>query len=503
METMINIYWTRHAESCSNYTIGSISDKIPIGYENNIGNDKIENIATEFQKRGLFQKLTSVPSDMRAAMLYHPNLSFIGMQQAIQLGPKFYNDKKIDIVFASPTVRTILTALLAFRSHKDIKKIYVVPYISEIQNAAKYGQYISKDVTDYQNTPIGKEKLFRIFSFLKNWLQKNWFTRYDDIELIDRLHELKKTLVKDNEKYNQEIISIDAFLNCHQSNYQNKNSCDYDETFDNLKNSICKLLTNNIFDESANAKSFFEKLTSDDIKLYRGPEIDFSLLEEEEKVITIDKIPSNINEFYKKYINTNRFKELMTEQNQSEINICCVSHGSALRSHFKTKDSKNFPSEFNDHIDNTQVFHERYNGVIDYKSYIPNKIRSSYQNFEALNTDICRSQSIKGAINYPLWNYEKEWSSVSFYDALQRPARAKDVMDDDVKEAYADKYQPRLVFGTSNTPDPNTMIYWKNDFASDAIKNKHTLKGGDVYKRKYLKYKKKYLQKKMKMKIND
>src|SRR5436305_770220 len=113
----ITIYWSRHAESCSNFDKGSVDDKPPNDYneKDNIGYDRREKNIEKISNN-----LVNPHKMLKAVGMYHPNLSFIGIQQAILLGTKFLKNHKIDAVFVSPTVRTIMTALIAYRSQPNI-----------------------------------------------------------------------------------------------------------------------------------------------------------------------------------------------------------------------------------------------------------------------------------------------------------------------------------------------------------------------------------------------
>ena len=177
----IIIDWIRHAESCANLDSKSYLDKAPTDYK-----DK-DNIGHMERTKQTEVNTWEMPDSslLKSTWKYQPNLSFIGMQQAILLGTDFINkEPAYDVVFASPTVRAIMTAMLGFRSKPNVV-IYVVPYISEHQNPMK-------DITgDYQNKPVNSNILKRIISFMKDWLSRKWFYFYDDIEVINKMFRLK------------------------------------------------------------------------------------------------------------------------------------------------------------------------------------------------------------------------------------------------------------------------------------------------------------------------
>lgn len=176
----IRINWIRHGESCANFDVGSNKDKKSVHPTNSgygiVGNqyeidryDKLqefenvkvagqiaytddiaivhEDIEEDMPKR-FVQWFTSF---ITASNYYEPNLSYIGMNHAINLGTDFFSTgdhhNPRNIYISSGLTRTITTALLALRFIPDAV-IYVVPYINEIGNAAQALK------ADWQNTAV-------------------------------------------------------------------------------------------------------------------------------------------------------------------------------------------------------------------------------------------------------------------------------------------------------------------------------------------------------------
>lgn len=147
---MPEIFWVRHAESCSNYASGHITDK-KVG-----GGSRIE-----------------------------PVLTYVGMQQAILFGNTTLRKSIIvndfDIIICSAKIRTVMTAMLACR-HMTDKKIYVVPYVNEV----------SRGLFGEQNLAISSDILSKNISFIKKWLNSHWINNFDDVEVVNDIAFIKK-----------------------------------------------------------------------------------------------------------------------------------------------------------------------------------------------------------------------------------------------------------------------------------------------------------------------
>lgn len=189
----ITIHWVRHAESCANFKGANFIDENlypdrTVGYEKltDLYINKLKQQRPSKTKKQLIDITSKLsPSALKNLVMYHPNLSFIGMQQAILLGSNFVQKQlPYDAVFVSPSLRTIMTALLAFRGTNQT--IIVVPFIVEHLNLA--GKF------DYVNAPLAIDKLKKYVTFVKEWLEKNWINNFDDIEIMTLLYTISNTI---------------------------------------------------------------------------------------------------------------------------------------------------------------------------------------------------------------------------------------------------------------------------------------------------------------------
>jgi hypothetical protein len=409
----INLYWIRHAESCTNFNFGMI-------------NENINDSTFKLNKRETIEQ----------HIKYHPNLSFIGMQQAIKLGD-FLKTIHFDYIIVSSTLRTIMTALIAFRNNQKtkIKKIIVAPFIYE--KIEQIGDY------EYQNYSVNSIRLKKMTSFIKKWLAKSWVTYFDDVETIDILnsynHILKTIKITTDEQkniINNQINKIKEIMKCKQ--YINrKHSEIVDDTKYEAKYSICvksiikrirylrnilikyemmfkSLLDSNnslLIDKIINHLQHF--MTDKTIEEYfKGPDVDFTLLEKYEKMES-NNIKKNFNRFYTDIL----YKLIKGIDYGQNINICCFNHGNLLRKHFMEKyDYQYNKSRYGKKIPNTGIFLEmiktyntNHKTFIDFYDrlkgnyfnqniYEPSHIRELYD-IENDNINICAINSIYGYIN--------------------------------------------------------------------------------------------------------
>ena len=402
---------------------------------------------------------------------YQPNLSYIGMQQAIMLGINYMtlNAQKYDIILSSASLRTVMTALLSLRQSPPNKIIYVCPYITEFVNISDKGGY------DYQNNQLSSAILKRFIKFIKEWLKDNWLEYYDDIEIILKLKELKSDINDDNDSITKSINNI---LECKPNIILNNNNI-YKPWMPYTwklkeKPKIYKSMTDRN-DCKRNLKTIFdackEKLKStnrDNIKLYttllyfselgdnvdtfiQGPKIDFSILEHFEKTDT-QKYTMNetscdviLNKFYTNvlpYIKNNIFKI-----KKDTYNICVFTHGNLMRTYFSKKYKKEKPG----FLMNTSIYAEELYtnnefNKFDFKDvnmtkHVPVKLRTQFKNFSSLNMDICRTQSVKGVINHNLfpegatyassaWEYVPYVNTVLNADVKFIEGKIKDYLSD-------------------------------------------------------------------------
>lgn len=481
--TQNHIYWVRHAESCANFDQGTYIDKNiypnrPFGFDNYVPKD--------VDKSNI---QVNIGTKIKAPWKYEPNLSYIGMQQAIKLGTEFINkNKPYDIIICSALTRTIMTAILACRRTNNV--IYVVPYINEIQNVF----YMLN--MDFQNTAVNSKILKKRIMFIKDWLQENWINNFDDIEVMDDLHNLRKILMeKDNIKFGFITTKILHYLTCKPNIKTNTDVEHKIETNIYTENPYVKCpniidliieLIDYLNKNELQTLSFYEKyknIVEDKfISFKRGATVNFKILEEYEKIYETkyqngDKDAeeynthnSNIYKFYTEVLP--KLLTLINSDFRKSNRILAISHGSLIRKIWETKD----PVSYNEkeksllHMMNTEVFEEtiNYDKCTFKEMYHPKPIRTTYQNFEDLNVDVCRTQSIKGIINYNLYEPETYIGSVA----------------SNVKKLVSQHETPK------NQRSFDVKFY--DDARYKNIKIDDEVKGGNFYY-KYQKYKSKYL----------
>lgn len=452
----ITIDWVRHAESCSNLDSNNYMDKNDypsrtIGYNAFKNNSRLSvntastasilstnsntNLNKDFNQKlskNLFENMKELTSIAKAFSKYHPNLSYIGIQQSILLNMKLRKSpRSYTAVFVSPTVRTIMTAMIALRGLST--KIYVVPFISEHINLA--GPF------DDQNTALESSLLKRQITFIKKWFEENWISKFDDICIMMTLRKLKNILestTNTNIHTNNSkdfINQINDIFECKivPSQPQAKDSEKSSEKCNNLtkiKTLLDKLQKDfSCENEDTDCKKITkiaENLTLMISPSYlRGHPICFSMLENYENIANKENQNNSkyyINQLLRKPDFSKFYTSILptavkmnTLTTSSDIKIMCVSHGGVMKKFFSQKYSE---TEAPKHILNTQIFREiiptnyidfTKNGGFHWNHYVPTKIRSNFENFEALNTDICRLESLKGIINYPLYN--PDWAT--------------------------------------------------------------------------------------------
>jgi hypothetical protein len=446
----ITFNWIRHGESCANYDQGSHNDKgtdIKPGYGIINNNFETKSMKKRFKddttsnleknKHASKNMLSSFFSAIKAINDYEPNLTYIGMNQAINLGTDFFSKPEHtnpnNIYLSSGLTRTITTALLALRYKQDAV-IYVVPYINET----------SKGVDDKQNNAVPSIILKKKILFIKDWLEKNWIIEFDDIEIINFL-----IVIYENIDVNDTIMKelkdkIEYVLECRKSETcrETKKS--------NLQELITKLIDemtsrfryehrffksdiqNNNLDFVMNT---YNKLKSINLREFkRGPKVDFSIYEFYEKIYS-KKFPwyhspyqQNVNHFLNDVL-LKRFKDL------KNLKFYAFAHGNLIKDlWFESKPDtyERYQHKTEEDILNTLVVSDnltvskKLNKVINHDFeiiYTPIQIRSSYYNFEHYNENVCKRESIKGIINYPLGHpheilnlrHYPPTSSVAFY----------------------------------------------------------------------------------------
>lgn len=487
------IDWARHAESCSNFDQNDFLDKPE---------------ATSMISAPSFTKL-------KAAANYQPNLSFVGMQQAIMLGEaKVIKDSQYDAIFVSPTVRTIMTALMALRGTNY--QIYVIPYISEHINIA--------GTRDYQNNPVDPQRLRRLVAYIKDWLQVNWIKYFDDISVINKLSELKKFFLKENDSNGAKLI--DTILNCKENidkkayttkiaycAYTKKTSTAdlcyedwYKDCVDNITRNILHLsgfVTHHISSGHNELQPYLDFLKQIINPAYiRGPPVDFTYWDKYyndtiKRNEDINKPQTEIfNQFYTKFLPEYYYDHIWHKPTKAQpYNLLCVTHGSILRGYFgKYMSGTNVPDKA--HMFNTQVIHETFtlvetlaqnfeiqNRKTDYYYYVPEKIRVKFPELQSRNIDICRTESLKGMLNYPLWDK-------SIKDNFIPATTGKIIgMVSNIKPSTYATIDSQILFDPKTGQIPDDLKYYDDSYQQAIIKGGYN---DEAYKRKYKKYKLKY-----------
>ena len=522
----ITINWIRHGESCANLAVGSNRDERPSkasdgygklenAYEKDAEYEMVDKTGTTINEthkddidesttksRSALNALSSLSdwgrgkaSQLTASNLYEPNLTYIGMNHAINLGTNFFSkDGRItpaNIYISSALTRTITTALLALRFVPNAV-IYVVPYINEIGNVA---QNVGMD---WQNTGVKSLLLKKKILFIKKWLDVNWITRFDDIEIINFLitiYEIIDDAKKNALQIKDDIVKV---LNCRKDTQCRETS------LINLQALVLRLLQmpeiSNPEDTTFSLKKsdetkytfvmgFIKRAVTlvSNIKLFKnGPTVNFEIYDYYEKLkktlhykdVIPDTTISNIDFFLTDVLKI-IYRDIKFTQGQQiyptylqkleytdrdPITIYAFIHGSLIRHMWKTfqQDTYQMHKHELDNMMNTAVISDNItllkdSHIIlshDFKIiHTPEKIRSTYHNFEKYNPSVCKLQSIKGIINYSL-------------DSV----RGKDIQQ---------QYPPDL---------DSTFYYTDKEHYTDDLPLVIT----DSY-RKYLKYKQKYL----------
>lgn len=445
----VTIDWVRHAESCANFDSNNFMDidtyaQRPLGYDNYTPNKQHLTTISWWN--------TITTTKLKSSWNYEPNLSYIGMQQAIKLRTNYLKGKSYDIVVCSCSTRTIMTALLACR-HNFNATIFVVPYISEIQNIVSY---IGKD---YQNTGVSSSVLKQRIAFIKDWLEYNWINNFDDIEIMEDLAAIKK-FIKSHFNTDPLISQIDELLN----NKPRKGIVTNFDTSKYVPVSVIDIIKGviKLFEGAVHEDPFVAKyipILENCRRFIRGPPVNFSILEYFEKEYQkrhndlmksqYDTHNNNIFFFYTQVIQ--QLNKIVIKNNNDTLSILCFSHGSLIRYIWKTKNPKTYEklAEELKHMRNTTVITENLNANTFTIVYTPPLIRTTYQNFESLNIDVCRTESIKGILNFDLADTALT-STLKTY--VVAPVVAVEKRTEDVKFFNKDRYQRlsgELVVGDS------------------------------------------------------
>ena len=357
----------------------------------------------------------------KATYLFEANLSYVGMNQAINLGRNFINknDMNYDIIITSAKVRTIMTALLSLRSYNMIKpvKIIVVPYMNEISSEAKIVN------NDKMNTGVTSKVLKKQIDIIKQWLKNNWIEYYDDIEVIDDMVELNENTMN---PYFEEIKTI---LDCRNGMRQILTKQDISSQRKlvkcNIVDLIKKILSNDYY--KTNNSEFVIKYTKiiANIDIFiNSCEVDFSFLELYERQFKQgselnNPVVSNMVYFYTNVLEKLcqyclKNKELNGVQN---IKILLYLHGRLIQDiydmhyyNFMHQQKKKLGDEFYKSFGaNTIVYEQDIAFDDNFKDLQlndikilqrPSFVRDKKQNIsEFNNNNVCDLESIRGKIN--------------------------------------------------------------------------------------------------------
>ena len=310
--------------------------------------------------------------------MYHPPLSYKGIQQAVNLG---INNKIIDMDFdkyyCSPSLRTIMTACLALRRKSLNKSITLTlnPYLIEHQNTAQYGTYVG--ISDQQNSIVQKENLDNMINYIKSWFQQKYFDNYIDYEFVHIMYDLVALLHLNNhlDKYKNTIKKLLAPIKENRSGLLHEFIYLLNEIELLNKNKIIiNYKTGNIYDIYDNILLFLnDNDRTNNFSIYADTNIE-NILEYSKIKIQLLMISTTSYYFmnnikieyfiphtsvYPEYsVNINHFIEHEMSPNlQSDEKIkklLCFTHGEALKHHFKFKTK----------LENTEIVHYNTNDKI-------------------------------------------------------------------------------------------------------------------------------------------
>lgn len=387
----ITLHWTRHAESCANLETGHTTDNNEYPTRK-IGYSKINAQELNLYKQSTYFNDFFKNFNLMSQCGYHPNLSYIGMQQAILWGESIKLEE-YDIICVSPMLRTIMTALMGGRGKEC--QIYVVPFIIENTNPLCSGQ-------DAQNNPLSSDTLQKHVFLVKDWLEQNWFENFDDIKLMNdlqKLNDILKNIQITNTTCDvtHKIKIIENILTCRLK----KNCTILNDIISLTETYITCEFDHNV--EQANIIITQIKMMNN-VKYIRGPKINFSVLKH------FESMENAYTQSFDNFL-TLVIPYIIKQNNlrKNNLKVLCVSHGNSMTNYFNNKYDVN-----NDHPYNTETFEEIiscsnnfkniYSRIFNGTIYKPIKIRTNYENFEELNENICSINGLKGVINYGLEN---------------------------------------------------------------------------------------------------
>jgi len=353
---MTNIYFVRHAQSCSNI------------YKN-LGED------------------------------YQPPLSYFGIQQAIYLGiDNEIIDKDFEEYYCSPSLRTIMTAYLALR---DKTKKITLKLNSNLIEKLHHPK-------NYQNAIVKKINLQEMINYIKLWFQTKYFDNFIDYKFIDLIYNLVLLL-----NYHKKL---EKYKNILQSLFNNN---DKTKTRTEFLTILIDLLKKNE-DLNLNSKPIYIYQTNLlyliysylQIKIINDNKYDIILFLNDNKFeIFIDNNSPKENKLYdiinslEKFLNKNyyfnnnieieynydekhpdtndKIQNFIDSINNDNNNILCFSHGVTLTTYFK----------YIKHLNNTEIVH--YNTLTKQNNRIKRDMLN--KNLKEYTTDtICKEPEGNG-----------------------------------------------------------------------------------------------------------
>lgn len=482
------IDWIRHAESCANVDAGNLTDKYQgvaqnmvgytvrrpaeaargadINYEKylhwgfpakNLIRPELRNL-NDFRRNIRDGSLDPVTPPLRfnsknifkntkkniCRITYHPNLSFIGMQQASKLGEFLAKtEQKYHFVLVSASIRTIMTAMIAFIGEPDVT-LYVVPYINEKINMS------CMDV-DYQNLPVSSVFLQNKIPKIRQWLQNNWINEFDDIRVMDALQSIStalqiieyRSVESDSDDYWNSIATIVTKITDFVLRKIPKTAIKPDvkswirQILDDIQRVI--QLNPHLQRQDLISPPIVSPRDAYILIVYKGfhaacnflnavtqrgeiwPKISYQWLQEYEndtfqdsKQAVLNTLirESNANIFYRRVL-PKIFQNLTNTD--TEIYIACFSHGQTIR-----KFLERYPGYSPPKIRNTQIIREIFTNseeiiepsmaitaridedtflqhlgtwILTFEYYLPKSIRDTYGKFDDLNIDVCDKEA--------------------------------------------------------------------------------------------------------------
>jgi len=368
-ENYNNIYWIRHAESCSNRA--PIIDMVKATKVlSSIGSSIVSSLL-------LTKSDTSIIMSTCGDNCRQPPLSLLGILQAQYLGktilPHIYKNGEYEAIYCSPSIRTIMTALYSLRninrlieeSHKKLK-IIIVPWISEKRNM--FGDY------DKQNGLMPPDNLKVATNAIKSWMETEFSDIFIDNEFYSILLEIKEFInsyiIKNTNETINKILKgkYDDILEF-QKDIKKEGEFKKDESIVLATENTKRFMKNlSIFISELFAignKDFnglLEKLNKFISADYlRGPEIDFKYYSDNySKAIEIQKKCEKTKKYEAYY--KNFFIDCINNIEDAKHNILVFSHGGIIKEVISDMDPSNntiYKDEIN-HPKNTNIILTQY-----------------------------------------------------------------------------------------------------------------------------------------------